>query len=892
MPLQPTSPETGVERQRRRLKAFLVAGNVGLGLVLFALVAWVLESSHKNHALQARATAEQFVAIAAANIEAELRLVDAALLMAGDELHRQGFGAGAEDAHVNELLASRHSVLTGVEGFRVADHNGLVRWGNHINAAHPLDLTTRDFFHQAKSSTASAPVVSGPVHSRISGNWVIAVARPLVWDGAFHGVLYATLNTQHFTNLFARYDLADQDAIALRMQDQQLLAWLTPGSPFVGAVGDRDVSPELTAAVAAQPLAGAYRPRARFDGVDRTIAYRAVPGWPLLVQTGLNNARFFAQWKREMRTVGLMASMAWALGCAATLAVYRFGRRTLNAVAELDAQSRRTTTLLRVAGDGIHVVDRSGHMVDMSDSFAEMHGCSRQDLQGQHVSAWDANQDEARINTWLAGVRDGDRQRVEVQHRRADGSIIDVDLHWRAVEIDGQLLVFGSARDITEKKQLVSSLKESESRIRDLYDQAPCGHFSLSADGRLVHANAMARAWLGGAEHPPEWRFAWVLDRPGEERFGAHMAALVTRGAAPEVEVGFRANAAMPARWVRLHSTAVQDAFGAFLMSRTVATDITVQHLAQQRVEALLRDQAAMLNSDIVGMAKLRDRRVSWKNAAFERMLGYAPGELDGVSMEALCAEEGDHAKLAPDKLAVLAQGQNYRADVRLRRKSGEALWVNLNGVQLSEAESFWMAVDISEAKRAHAQITHVAFHDALTQLPNRLLLLDRLQQALAGAERSGHTVAVCFMDLDGFKAVNDAHGHDAGDRLLVEVGRRIVLSIRATDTAARFGGDEFVALLAPVSGDEWRAILGRLMRAVAEPMDLGLPAPVRVGLSVGVALSGGHVVQAPPPGHPHRPAQPPGADQAHMLLSDADEALLQAKRAGKNRIELAPVRP
>lgn len=455
-----------------------------------------------------------------------------------------------------------------------------------------------------------------------------------------------------------------------------------------------------------------------------------------------------------------------------------------------------------------------------------------------------------------------------------------MDLHWRAVEIDGQLLVFGSARDITEKKRLLRSLEESAARIRDLYDQAPCGYFSLSAEGLLVHVNATARAWLGDEALSPDWRFTSVLDADSQERFRAHMAALIADGAASEVEVGLRARGAAPARYMRLHSTAVMDALGAFLMSRTVATDITVQHLAQMQVEALLRGQSAMLNSDIVGMVTLRDRQVSWKNAAFERMLGYSPGELDGVAMEALCAEEGDHAKLAPDKLALLARGENYRYDVRLRRKNGEPLWVDLNGVRLSDAESFWMAVDISEAKRAHEQITHVAFHDALTQLPNRLLLVDRLQQAMAGAERFGHTVALCFMDLDGFKAVNDVHGHDAGDRLLVEVARRIAGSVRATDTAARFGGDEFVVLLAPLAGDEWRAILERLMHAVAEPVELGpsVPGSVRVGLSVGVALSKG-------------PAQAHSHEEAQTLLADADDAMLQAKRAGKNRVVLAQAR-
>lgn len=369
----------------------MVAGNAALGLLLCGLVAWVLASSHSNHEQQARSTAEQFVAIAATHIESELRLVDVALQMAGDELRRKKFGTQAADKDISEMLAARHSLLAGVEGFRVADHQGLGRWGNHIDPLMPPDITNRDFFHLAKASSGQAPVVSGPVRSRISSNWIVVVARPLVWDGDFRGVVYASINTQHFTSVFERYDLAQHDAVALRMQDLQLIAWLAPGSTFAAEVGNRAMSSELRAALESQPSAGAYRSRVSFDGIDRTIAYRAVPGWPLLVQGGLNNEKIFGQWAHEMRTVGLIASLAWVLSCLATWAVYRFGWRTLNAVAELDAQSRRTSTLLRVAGDGIHIVDRSGCLVDMSDSFAEMHGRPRQALEGQHVSTWDAN---------------------------------------------------------------------------------------------------------------------------------------------------------------------------------------------------------------------------------------------------------------------------------------------------------------------------------------------------------------------------------------------------------------------------------------------------------------------------------------------------------------------
>lgn len=868
MPDPTTLPPSRAEAQRRKLRWLLIGGNLLLGAALTGLVVSVQSSSRAAHEKKSLDTAQQFAAIASANLQSELAVIDTALRVSVDDLQRAGFGAGATVANINERLASTQRVLDNVEGLRVADERGLVRWGNRIEGTDPPDLTVRDFFHEAKSSASGKTVVSEPVLSRVSGNWVVALARPLAWGGKFHGVLYASVRVDHFVDLFKQYELSPGDVVALRSADLRLLARWSPGSASSGTVGSQEVPPQLRPSLQRNAAAGSFVAISPTDGHQRTVAYRKVEGWPFMVVAGLDTARFFGQWRDETRTVALLASLIWVLGCGAALVAYRFSLRELTALGALAAQTRQVQTLLRVAGDGIHIIDRHGRLVEMSDSFAEMLQTSRERLQGQHVSSWDANQDSARIQAWLQKTHDGDRQRVEVQHRRADGSIIDVDLHWRAVEIDGQLLVFGSARDITATKRLVQRLEDTSAQVRDLYDQAPCGYFSLDADGRLVHVNAVAARWLGELVAGAPQQFAQMVDPADRPQFRDHFIALATEAHAPEIEVCL-APAEGTRRTVRINSTAVRDNVGNFLMSRTVAVDITDQREAQLRVQALLQDQSAMLNSDVVGMLKLRGGRVSWRNAAFERMLGYGPGELLGMPIARLCAEEDDRHALAHDSLLRMGRGENYRDDVRLRHKDGSLLWVDLNGVQLSQEETFWMAVDITEAKHAHAQIRHAAFHDALTQLPNRLLLMDRMQQALAGAERFGHEVAVCFIDLDGFKAVNDEHGHEAGDRLLVAVAARITGCIRATDTAARLGGDEFVLLLAPIAGDEWRAILERVLRSAEAPLLLAGGQQVGVGMSIGVALSRGR-------------------REPDVLLAEADEAMLDAKRAGKRRIHLA----
>ncbi|MEO0002917.1 MAG: hypothetical protein RLZZ22_609 [Pseudomonadota bacterium] len=162
--------------------------------------------------------------------------------------------------------------------------------------------------------------------------------------------------------------------------------------------------------------------------------------------------------------------------------------------------------------------------------------------------------------------------------------------------------------------------------------------------------------------------------------------------------------------------------------------------------------------------------------------------------------------------------------------------------------------------------LENVAYHDSLTRLPNRHLLTDRTRQALAAAERHGHRLALCFIDLDGFKQVNDHHGHEAGDHLLIETSQRLVAGMRQVDTVARLGGDEFVLLLPNLDRTEGiEDILSRLLQAVTEPVAYGAEL-LQVGMSIGIALYPDH------------------ADSSDGLIERADQAMYLAKRQGKNR--------
>jgi diguanylate cyclase (GGDEF)-like protein len=175
------------------------------------------------------------------------------------------------------------------------------------------------------------------------------------------------------------------------------------------------------------------------------------------------------------------------------------------------------------------------------------------------------------------------------------------------------------------------------------------------------------------------------------------------------------------------------------------------------------------------------------------------------------------------------------------------------------------VVTDVTEQVESEERIREMAFFDHLTGLPNRFLLKDRLEQALASAGRGECNAAVMFIDLDRFKEVNDAHGHEVGDEVLKEVVKRISSCVRRNDTVSRFGGDEFVVVLQPVAGRrEAELIARRIIDAQRSPMDLR-GRTLSVGASIGIALF------------------PDDGGDGETLLRAADEAMYQAKRRGPN---------
>jgi diguanylate cyclase (GGDEF)-like protein/PAS domain S-box-containing protein len=335
--------------------------------------------------------------------------------------------------------------------------------------------------------------------------------------------------------------------------------------------------------------------------------------------------------------------------------------------------------------------------------------------------------------------------------------------------------------------------------------------------------------------------------------------------------------------WLRTSKVPLKNSSGETIGMLGMYKEITKEKQIQDQLMILLREQKAMLENELVGIVRVQDRIITWANPAFERMLGYDLGELTGISTRRNYVSDESYNELGQAAYPILQQGGIYRAQLEHVRKDGRIIWVDVSGAMLNfeAGQSLWIFIEITQQKRAEEQVQHFAFYDALTQLPNRRLLNDRLAQSMSASKRSGSYVALMYLDLDNFKPLNDTHGHTAGDQLLVEVAARLRSCVREMDTVSRFGGDEFVVMLSELdtnktkSKDEARRIAEKIRSVLSEPYT------INVSHEAGHCFTVEHICTA-------SIGIVLFVDQEISqidVLNRADEAMYQAKEAGRNQI-------
>ncbi len=434
---------------------------------------------------------------------------------------------------------------------------------------------------------------------------------------------------------------------------------------------------------------------------------------------------------------------------------------------------------------------------------------------------------------------------------------------------DGSVLWHGYVHDVTSAMRSEERLKESQHKLLQAQYIARIGDFEWEiATGKVQ--------WSEGMYHLLGYDLDETIDdsKVNSDIHHPDDLARVTQWLQDNIASGADKLAPYEHRLLRKDGNVIEvRTEGGILRQDGRATkvfgtcfDITDRKQAEAQLQLAASVFAHSREGIIITDAKNRILRV---NPSFSRITGYAEAEVLGRNPKLLASGRHDKAFYARLWRALQSHGF-WQGEIWNRRQNGEIYPEMLSVSVVRDASGaiqnyIGVFTDISQLKAHEAELDHIAHHDHLTGVPNRRLLTDRLNQAIAHSRRTGRALAVCYLDLDGFKELNDRHGHATGDRLLISIAKGLQQALRGEDTIARLGGDEFVLLLADLAKpDDCVGLLNRILAVTRQPLDIG-DTSCSVTVSIGVTLC------------------PPDRADADALLRHADQAMYRAKEAGKN---------
>jgi len=292
-------------------------------------------------------------------------------------------------------------------------------------------------------------------------------------------------------------------------------------------------------------------------------------------------------------------------------------------------------------------------------------------------------------------------------------------------------------------------------------------------------------------------------------------------------------------------------------------------HSLAEQLGQRVAEQEALLQNALVGIVLLRHLSIISCNRRFEEIFGYGPGEMNGKSTKILYRTNEEFAIFSAQYYDTLGNGVIFSATQMMIRRDGSPFWGEISGHAIDLARpqegSIWIYHDVTERKKAEEQINFIAYHDSLTELPNRILLQDRFQQAITYAERESSKVGLLFLDLDNFKTINDSLGHSVGDSVIKRIASRLRECVRSMDTVSRHGGDEFLIILQSLPDAEAAApILAKMMNRLMDPMEMD-GQELHSTVSIGIAV------------------YPDDGRDFDTIMKKADMAMYRAKDAGRN---------
>ncbi len=452
---------------------------------------------------------------------------------------------------------------------------------------------------------------------------------------------------------------------------------------------------------------------------------------------------------------------------------------------------------------------------------------------------------------------------------RKDGSVAHMMWSAQWSQADGKIFAIG--RNMTAIRLAEAEARKVAVRLEATLENIADAFFTLDREWRFTYMNQETERTLQRTRADLLGKVIWE-ELPGlkDSAFGQGYR----RAMAENRKVSIEDHYAPFDAWFEV------DAYPSVEGLAVYFRDVTEKRQSQEQLKLLEASVARLNDSVMIITAKSQDdpgQRIVFVNEAFERLTGYSRKEALGKTPRMLEGPGTQQAELERIREA-MDRFEHVRAELIEYTKSGQEVWVEIDRSPIMDAAgrcTHWVGVarDITQRKIAEQEIQYLAFYDPVTRLPNRKLLMDRLKQAFTRAGRTGRWGAAVFIELDHFKLVNDSHGHAAGDEFLQKISQRIVEELRASDTVACYGGDEFVVLL--------ENLADTLEAATAAALHVAYK--IRTRLAEGASLEEGMITASASQGI----ALFPASDQADAqeVLRQANIALYRSKELGRDQI-------
>ena len=866
--------------------------------VLFAAVGFKLYLEYQETLAHESLRLSSQARVIADNLEVQLLATSEVMKRLRDRHTLNGSSPRAAESIDEKSSRDLNTLVAGMSGIRVLsllDASGRTIASNRAERL-GRDFSSRAYFQTARAHPDAAVLYISAPFITLQDDYGLNVTRTLNnVDGRFAGVVTATLDPDYFRTLMRSvlYEPGMEDSIA---HGDGLLFILEPDRPELSGI---DLA--VPGSLFSQLMAGDRSDSIGMGEVDATGKIRMIAQHrlqsatlnmdkPLVVSINRELGSILASWRR----------MAWAqitfcglFMLASVLGLHRHQRR----LRELDLRAQQGAKQLALVAERLELATRASGIAVWDYDLAT--GKLVWDPAMFTLYGMPPRQGPIDYSEWLPmihgddlsaaeqAVRDSLQSGEPLTHRfrihRRDGQTRLIEAHGRVFRSPNgaSARMVGSNEDITEREATESALRRSQQQLQEAQRIVGMGNWWLDVASAKLNWSPQLYHLVGlDPSQPPPLleEHARLLTPPSWQQLQDVAARARADGSPYEIEL----EAIKPdgtIRFMLARGEAVRDALGRVTALHGVVLDITERRQAESRLQLSANVFSHAHEGILITDAQ---QRIIEVNEAFTRITGYSREEVLGQTPRLLSSGR-QSPEFYAQMWAELKNSGRWIGEIWNRRKDGMvyAELLALSSVTNSQGRvQQYVALfsDITAIKHHQSDLEHIAHFDALTGLPNRVLLADRLHQAMAHALRRHQRIAVAFLDLDGFKAINDSHGHGVGDELLIAVAQHMKAALREGDTLARLGGDEFVAVLLDLpepgpgtgfGGEELHPLMSRLISRAAQPIKIG-DHVLRITVSAGVSC--------------YPQTEDVDGDQ---LLRQADLAMYQAKLAGKNRYSL-----